>query len=104
MAFAALLGFRAEVLLPHIRRVLAFTAMRSDARAYATDNGRIDRRARDNDLAFGKGWQVIKQVSTDTLDGRRYALLVDLVDNTHDTLGLALAQHVGIQFAGSLTD
>src|SRR5579885_1019842 len=103
-AFAALLRFGTEIFLPDVRRVLAFAAVRGNARADAADNGRVDGGSRHNHLSLRERGQVIQQVAAHALDGRRHALLVDLVDDAHDALRLALAQHVRVQLARSLAD
>jgi hypothetical protein len=103
-AAATLLGFGTEVLLPHVRRILTFATMPRNALAHATNNRRIDCCPRDNYLTLGERRQVIQQIAANTLDGRRDALLINLVYNAHDALCLALAEYIGIEFAGALTD
>ncbi len=104
MAAAALLRLLAKVLPPHVGRVFAFTAVPGDARAHAADHRRIDGSPGDNHLALGERGQVVKQVASHAFNGSGHAFLVDFVHDTHDTLRLALAQHVGIELAGTLTD
>src|SRR5258708_15718279 len=104
VALAALLRFGREVLLPHIWRIFALAAVFGDARAYAADDRRVDRGPGDDNLAFGERWQVAQQIAAYALDGCGNALLVDLIDDAHDALCLALAEHVGVELAGPLAD
>src|SRR5450755_3582240 len=103
-AAAALLVVAIEVLLPDIGRVLALAAVLRIAGAHAADNRRIDGGTRDDHLTFGERGQIVQQIAPHALDGSRHALLVDLIDNTHNTLRLALTQHVGVELAGPLAD
>src|SRR5205823_10196718 len=103
-AATAVLGFWAEVLLPHVGRVFAFAAVTGEAGADATDDGCVEGGSRDNYLAFGEGRQVVQEVTANAFDGGGDAFLVDFVDDAHDALRLALAEHVGVELAGTLAD
>src|SRR5437868_3932264 len=103
-AAAALLGFGAKVFLPHIRRILAFAAMFGNARVHTANHGRIDSRSSNDYLPFRKGRQVIQEIAPNPLDSGGHTFLVNFVHNTHDTLRLALAEHIGIEFTRTLTD
>ena len=60
--------------------------------------------ARDDRLPLRERGQVIEQVTPDALDRDGDALLIHLVDDAHDALRQALAQHIGVQLAGALSD
>src|SRR5579859_6209793 len=104
IAATTLLGILTKVPLPHIGGVLTFASMRGNTGAYAADNWRIDAGSGHNNLSFGERGQVVQQIATNAFDGGGHAFLVNLVDDAHNTLGLTLAEHVGIQFAGALAD
>src|SRR5579863_4671868 len=78
--------------------------MLGDARTYAADHGGVDGRTGDDDLAFGEGREVIEQVAANAFDGGGDTFLVDFVDDAHDALCLALAEYIGVELAGTLTD
>ena len=90
--------------MPYIWCVLAFTTMPGNARAHATDDGCVDCRSSNDDLPLGERGQIIQQVTANTFDGGGNTFLVDFIDDTHDTLRLALAEDIGIEFAGALAD
>ena len=93
-----------KIRAPHIGGILTLAAMLSIACTDTTDDRGVHSSTRDDDLTLGEGGQVVEQITSDALDRRGNALLIDLVDDTHDALRLALAEYVGIQFAGALTD
>ena len=104
VAFARGDGGVRELALPLGRGVFALAAVRGDARAHTADDRRVDRRPGDDRLPLRERGQVFEQVAPDALDGGGDALLVHLVDDAHDALRQALAEHVGVQLAGALAD
>jgi RNA polymerase primary sigma factor len=104
VAFALGEGLVAEVAAPFVGRVFAFATVGSDARAHAADDWRIDRRARDDRLPLGERREVIEQFASYPFHRCCHALLIHHVDDAHNALGEALAEHVGVEFAGALAD
>ncbi len=97
-------GLAGELAQPLGGGVFALAAVRRDARAHAADDRRVDRAAGDDGLPLGERGEVVEQVVPDALDGGGDALLVHLVDDAHDALRQALAEHVGVELAGTLAD
>src|SRR5690242_20594293 len=71
---------------------------------HATDHRSIHACASDDHLAFGEGGQIIQQIASYPFNGSRDTLLVDLIDDTHDALRLALTEYIGVEFAGALAN
>ena len=100
----ALVRFRTEVLAPDIWCILAFSTMLRITLSHTADHWCVDTSSGNNHLAFGERRQIVEQITSDTFYSSSNALLVDFVDDAHNTLCLTLAEYIRIEFTGTLTD
>src|SRR5437667_1527991 len=86
----ALLFVTAEVLTPYIGSIFTLTTMPCKTCTHTTNDGGIDGCSCYNDLPFRECGKIIQQITSNAFNCRSHAFLVNLVDNTHNTLCLTL--------------